>query len=127
MVWGVDDCMLAVADVVRGLTGRDPARRFRGRYRTRRGAVRVLGRGGTLKAAIGSARALRWRRIAPGTAKPGDVGLAALTVKNARGRTVTAFAAMVCRAPGWFVGRNERGFTALPDSRVAFAWSIRRR
>lgn len=142
LVWGFDDCMLAVADVVRQVTGKDPARRFRDRYKTRRGAVRALGRGGIVKAARDSARALHWRRINPADAQPGDVGLVeikrvvypgarALEVDKkagrlvrARGRTITSHAAMICRAPGWFVGRNDRGVTALPASQIAMAWSI---
>lgn len=124
MQWGSDDCMLAVANIVRGIVGRDPARRFRNRYRTRIGALRMLGRGGTEKAARDSARALHWRRITPGEAAPGDVGLAMVMASDTHGKLRPVHAAMICRAKGWFVGRGERGFTALPSAKVEMAWAI---
>lgn len=126
MQWGADDCMLAIADIVRQIAGQDPARRFRDRYRTRRGAVRVLGRGGVLKAARDSACALHWRRIESDSAQPGDVGLTLLAVTDVSGRVSPTHAAMICRAPGWFVGRSERGVVALPASLITHAWSIAR-
>lgn len=122
MRWGVDDCMLAVADVVMEITGKDPAKPFRGRYTTKRGALRVMGRGGTLKAANDAARRLRWRGISPHSAGPGDVGLMLMKGEDMRGRQVTVYAAMICRAPGWFVGRNEAGFTGFPASKLVKAW-----
>ena len=125
MQWGRDDCMLAVADVVLTITGKDPARRFRGTYRTKLGARRVLGRSGTLRAARASASALHWKPIAPADAKPGDVGLIAISVKGARGKVIKDYAAMVCLSSGWFVGRKELGFTAFASEKLAFAWSIR--
>lgn len=125
MQWGKDDCMLAVADIVKALTGKDPARRFRGRYCSRRGAARLLGRGGGMKALRDSARALHWRKIDPARACAGDVGLVPVTIlDDSSGRTSQTFAAAICRAPGWFVGRNERGVTGVPAARVVHAWSI---
>lgn len=124
MVWGRDDCMLAVADIVKAATGKDPARRFRGRYQTRRGAIRVLGPGGTERAARDSARALHWRKVDPAEAKPGDVGLMKIAARTARGRRVTTYSAVICRAPGWFVGRAERGFVALSAAKIERVWAI---
>ena len=117
--------MLAVANIVRSVTGKDPARRFRGRYQSKLGARRALGRAGTLRAARVSASALHLRPIAPANAKAGDVGLVAIHVKSARGKIVIDYAAMICLVPGWFVGRKEIGFTGLSADKLAFAWSVR--
>lgn len=119
MQWGVDDCALWVADILKEAFGRDFAAKFRGRYQSRRGAMRVLGRGGLLKAVRTAARSRRWKRIHPSGAKPGDVGLAWTLFE---GKPVLATA--VCRAPGWFVARNERGFSAVPADKVAVTWSV---
>lgn len=40
--YGVNDCCVAVADVLQTATGRDPMARFRNRYRTARGYLRVM-------------------------------------------------------------------------------------
>lgn len=40
--WGVQDCCLFPADCVRAMTGVDLARGWRGRYRSLRGALRLL-------------------------------------------------------------------------------------
>src|SRR5262245_17321572 len=124
MAWGVDDCMLAVADVVRDITGHDPARKYRGRYKTPSGARRVLGAGGALAIVKAQARARHWRRVDPAKAKPGDVGLTRLAIERPGRPSFIVLAAMVCRAPGWWVGRNEYGFTALPPRNIVMAWSI---
>lgn len=41
--WGASDCMLSVADYLIDVTGVDCAERFRGRYFTARGCMRVSG------------------------------------------------------------------------------------
>ncbi len=124
MQWGRDDCMLAVADIVHNLTGNDPARRFRGRYRSRSGALRLLGPAGAVRAVGNIAGALHGKRIKPALALPGDVGLVPIVVKNARGKPVQVYAAAICRGPGWFVGRREFGFAGFPAERITIAWSI---
>lgn len=41
-VWGENDCATVVADVRKALTGDDMAAEWRGRYRTARGAMRLI-------------------------------------------------------------------------------------
>lgn len=124
MEWGVDDCMLSVANILVHLIGVDPASEVRGRYKTRLGAYRILGRGGTLQMAKSTAKSLGWRQIRPETAMPGDVGLISKLVKNRRGDVEVMAVAVVCRDAGWFVARAKRGFVAFPSGRVSHAWSI---
>lgn len=45
-VEGRHDCALFAAGAVLAMTGKDPAARFRGRYRTTKGGLRVLRRAG---------------------------------------------------------------------------------
>lgn len=42
--WGECDCLLAVADAVEAVTGKDPAASIRGKYSTERGAAKLLRR-----------------------------------------------------------------------------------
>ncbi len=119
MQWGVDDCALWVANALREPLGYDPAERQRGRYKTRRGAMRVAGRSGLLDQIRNIARRRDWKRIDPALAQTGDVGMV-WTVYGGRAVLATA----MCRARGWFVARDEAGFSAVPASRVALAWSV---
>jgi hypothetical protein len=123
MQWGVDDCGLWAADAVHEALGYDPAKDLRGRYRSRRGAMRVLGRDGLLGALRKVARRHKWKRINPEMARSGDFGLAWTVVETAKGKQ-PILATVICRAPGWFVGRNEKGFTGVPARDVAAAWSV---
>ncbi len=123
MQYGVDDCALWVADIQRDVLGYDPAAHVRGRYKTRLGALRVTGAAGLLGQLRGIARRHKWKRIDPATAKPGDTGLAWTLIQVGK-REVPTLATVICRAPGWFVGRNAGGFTALRADKVAVAWSV---
>jgi hypothetical protein len=40
--WGANDCCTFAGDAVQIMTGNDPMRSLRGRYRTRRGAIRLI-------------------------------------------------------------------------------------
>ncbi|MGY4288899.1 hypothetical protein ACVWXO_008119 [Bradyrhizobium sp. LM2.7] len=115
MQWGVDDCALWCANILREALGYDGAARFRGRYRTRIGAHRVLGRGGLANALRLAGRRHRWRRIRTGEERVGDIGI---VVIDGVASTV------MCRAQGWFVGRNAAGWTALPSRDVRLIWAV---
>jgi hypothetical protein len=115
MQWGKDDCALWCANILKDALGYDGAERFRGRYRTRIGARRVLGRQGLAGALLAAARKHGWRRIEVRQEQVGDIGI----VVAAEVPTT-----VICRAPGWFVARNETGFTALPSSHVRIVWAV---
>lgn len=122
MQWGIDDCGTWVAGPLRAVLGYDIAADFRGRYTTREQANALFGKTGLLGALRRVGRRHRWRQVKPCDANVGDVGLAILPTGT--GQQKTAPSCMICRAPGWFVGRSENGFTALRAEFVARAWSI---
>ena len=73
--WGVNDCALFACAVIRDATGVDHAAPFRGRYRTARGAARVLRAfaGGGLEAVAEKiARGAGLAEVPPLTAQRGD-------------------------------------------------------
>lgn len=115
MEWGADDCALWCANILRDALGYDGAGAFRGRYRTRIGAGRVLGRPGIAGALRTAARRHGWHRIKIGAEQVGDIGIAVLA-----GVPST----VICRAPGWFIGRNAAGWTALPANLVRLVWAV---
>ena len=115
MRWGTDDCALWCANIIKAALGYDGAARFRGRYRTRIGAGRVLGRQGLAGALRAAARKHGWRRIKAGGEQVGDIGILMLGAVP-----VT----VICRAPGWFVARNETGWSALPAKLVRVIWQV---
>lgn len=69
---GTSDCALFAAGAVAAMTGSDPAARWRGRYSTARGGLRVLRREGYADAVAVAAALLR-RRAEGERAVPGDV------------------------------------------------------
>lgn len=136
MVWGGDDCTLWPANILRSVLGYDPAHEHRGAYGSRAEASLLMGEGGLLKIMRDAADRFGWRSIGAADALPGDVGLALVpstTVIDAVAlgdspmpRTIRkmTLATMICRAPGWFVGRNETGVSGLKASRVERCWSV---
>lgn len=116
MVWGRDDCALFHGGVELAARGYDPCAAFRGRYKTQRGARRVLGRGGLPAAMRSAARRHGWRRVAPGKARIGDLGLMALPDG--------AVAVVRLLHRGEWIGRNDFGWSMVPTDRVRVAWSV---
>ena len=115
MTWGRDDCALWCANILLAALGYDAAASFRGRYRTRIGARRVLGRNGLAGALRAAARKHKWRRIKIGAEQAGDIGILML------GEVPVT---VICRAPGWFVARNDHGWSAVPAKHVRIVWQI---
>jgi hypothetical protein len=113
--WGVDDCTLWAVEPIRQVLGYDPAAPGRGRYRTRRGALRVIGKGGLPAAMRRAARRHGWRKVDPRHARAGDLGLMQID---------GVYTMTLCRARGWFVARSERGFVAVRASQQRAAWKV---
>ena len=120
--WGRDDCALWVADIISDALGYDPAARWRG-YVDRDGAARAVGALGLGMAIRSAASQFGWRRIAPAAGDVGDVGVtpAPAAIDGRIERRLTTF---ICRAPGWWVARSERGFFAIESAGIKFAWAV---
>lgn len=121
--WGVDDCALWVADIIRAALGFDPAARFRGCYVDRAGAAAALGPLGLGMAIRAAAKAHGWKAIAPEQGQVGDVGLTALPALI-DGRIERRLTTFICRTPGWWIARGAHGYAALPSSAIRFAWAV---
>lgn len=120
MRWGHDDCALWCAEPIREVLGYDPAMGFRDRYTDCDSANALFGKTGLLGALRSAARRHKWRQIKPDDALVGDIGLA--IVRGPEDRMIQT--CMICRIQGWFVARNENGFTALQSRHVARAWAV---
>lgn len=110
--WGRDDCLMALAKIVDGVTGKDTAKPYRGRYRSRNGAIRVLGKRGVPGALARAARALEWKRLNPASCRDGAIGYV-LTPDGPAG---------VMRYGNMWVGRIDSGFAAYESGYVEKAW-----
>ena len=71
--WGKLDCALFAAGAVRAMTHKDPAHKFRGKYKTARGSVRALKRfgAGNLELTIAD----MFEECPPAFARRGDLAL----------------------------------------------------
>lgn len=105
MEWGIDDCGLSTANVIRSALGYDPAPQYRDKYDTREGAQLTLGKLGLAYAIKSVAKKHGWKRIDPREADVGDLGLVMMD-----GVPIT----VMCKAPGWFIGRGQIGAALLP-------------
>lgn len=122
--YGIDDCMLAVADTVKAIKGFDLADEFRGKYHDKTGAYRAMGRGGARAVVKRVSEDHGFEAVSPGEAKPGDIGVAVVSVTKTKSRYRRNYGAVICRKQGWFVARAERGFVGIPAGHVKAAWSI---
>lgn len=110
--WGACDCCLFAADIVRGISGVDPAEKFRGKYKSKRGADRIISRLGGLRAAIS---AQLGDEIIPNLAMRGDVVLL-----NNAGREVVG----VVNLSGQISAMGETGVVTLPINDAICAWRV---
>ncbi len=71
--WGASDCLLTVADAIEAVTGIDPAKGVRGRYKTEAGAAKLLLKRGY--ADVEQALSDRFPPVGRLLAMRGDVGV----------------------------------------------------
>lgn len=113
--WGGHDCTLFAADVVRAMTDHDYAAAARGRYKSRRGALRLLKPYGGLEGLVDSLGLVE-RPLA--FAQRGDVVLADATTDPAEGPSLGIYdgAVALFAAPV--------GLARLPLHACRRAWRI---
>jgi hypothetical protein len=109
MKWGHDDCGLWFANIIKEALGYDPGDQWRGKYQDREGALKALGKPGLVFWGNAMAERYGWKRIPASKAAPGDVGFTKIN---------GVACVVVCRSRGWFVGRDQNGFTAIPAKLV---------
>ena len=106
-VWGECDCTMWVADWIKAVSGIDPAERYRGRYRTQRGAEHVLKHRGGFVQMVG------WRMDDAGfarTAAPGDGDVGIVKAPIARARTMPVVGTVMgIRYRGTWITRSAIG------------------
>lgn len=110
--WGQHDCATWVSDVRRDLTGLDAAAEWRSRYRTERGAARMMRRLGWQRISDGVTGVLGAPLATPLLAQRGDVVLAG--ADDALGVCLGAVAVFL--APD--------GLTERPITACRLAWRV---
>lgn len=117
--WGRNDCVLFGANWVRELTALDPVLGLRGRWKTARGAARVIAsEGGTLDA-LADARlsALGFAAVKPLMARRGDVVAAEIDGRMTIGIVADARAAFLTLD-------EDQPLAFFPLGRCVRAWRI---
>jgi hypothetical protein len=126
--WGTFDCCLFACDAVEAMTGVDPARPFRGRYRTRRGAYAALKRftgsrhcrGGLKETAERIAGELGMPEVRPLMAQRGDVVL----IESAPGERGDALGIVDMTGRHVSVVAPDSGYRRLPLAAAERAWRV---
>ncbi len=119
--WGASDCCLFACDCVQAMTGVDPAAWFRGRYTTRRGAMRALksfAGGGLEAAAVHIAAGLNAPEVPPAQAQRGDVVL--LSVPSCPPENL---ALGICLG-GHHAAQGPQGISTIPLAQAVRAWRV---
>jgi hypothetical protein len=114
-VWGEDDCMMFIAAILGGAGLGDHAGPWRGRYRDEAGARAAMGWRGPAGVMADAARRSGWRRIGPGCAAPGDVGLVS---------SPAGMAGAIAWRAGWWVQRTAAGIAFHRAGGVRAAWRV---
>jgi len=112
--WGRHDCALFVCDCVRAMCGEDPAARFRGRYRTARGAQRAIRRIGGARDLADLATRVLGPSIPPAFARRGDVVEAVFSGNSVLGVVMGRM----------FVATGEKGLVHAPTLSATRAWRV---
>ena len=116
--WGTHDCMLFAADAVQAITGVDPARPYRGIYRNRREAERLMKEyagGGVSKLTELVTEDHSIPEIPPLMAQRGDVCLVEVSSREALGVAVGSII---------LVAALPKGVAAVPLTGALRAWRI---
>lgn len=114
-VWGEHDCCLFVCNVIQLLTGIDPAKDYRNRYKTKAGATRLLAKAGGLEAlAVAVCADMEFVEIGVNFCQRGDLVLMDCAEEQALGICLGANAAFV----------TLTGFTYYPLSKCCRAWRV---
>ena len=125
--WGVFDCALFACGAIQVMTGVDPAAPMRGRYKTARGALRVLKRfaGGSLRETADKiAGEIGYPLVPLALARRGDVALIDDTDGGIPPAGIVVALALIM-PPHLIVPARPKGLLSLPLSLGACqAWSI---
>jgi hypothetical protein len=115
--WGVDDCVLWCANVLKEALDFDPVSGIRGKYDSQETAHALIGKQGLAAGLRYRAKKFGWVRIAPERAKIGDLGI----LKDFATGTQTC----VLKFKGRFwAARGWAGIVLIPEDKISSAWSV---
>jgi len=116
--WGERDCCTLAADAVQAMTGDDPYTLWRGKYKSARGAARIVAKAGGL---VGLWTQLLGQPVAPLMARRGDV----VVVGGVACAPGWSEAAGVVDLTGmWIACAGPAGLVSLPLSAAVAAWRV---
>jgi hypothetical protein len=114
--WGTHDCCLWAANVAVALTGKDPAKDWRGKYTTALEAARFIeeSSGGLLELVSAGCDSVGFVSQIPAYAQRGDIVLARQGMQELAG---------ICIGAEW-VGPSKEGLLKKPMGDAILAWRV---
>ena len=113
-VWGVDDCTLWVANILRDATGKDPAKSFRGKYSNKEEAYALIGKRGLAFGIQRRSRVFGWKPLSKKMlhlAELGDIGI----FKDSQRGIQSCVLKISSR---FWIGRAPLGVAYLPNEKI---------
>jgi hypothetical protein len=112
--WGVSDCLMATGDAILAVTGIDPFKAFRGRYKTEAGAAKKMRQNGCANVRDVFEIFLGLEPVNRLSARRGDVGVVTIN-----GEYVAGF---VCGSG--FAIKQPHGLSFLPVTDIEQAYKV---
>lgn len=107
--WGEWDCALMSADWIKTCTGVDPAETYRGRYKTAKGAARILRKG-----LLEFCRGFGFEEVRPMMAQRGDIAMIGIEGRESLGVVMA----------GYVLAPGIDGSVRVPLKMAATAWRV---
>jgi len=122
--WGLSDCSLFASDAINAMNGSDPAHWFRGKYKTKKQAFKLLkqfGGGGLPETTEKIMKDMRYPEIRPDEANSGDLVL--INVENVHPDAFGLTSAIMA-SPEVAIAQGKDGLVYVDKPNIERAWAI---
>ena len=122
--WGFTDCSLFASDAINAMNGSDPAHWFRGKYKTKKQAFKLLkqfGGVGLPETTEKIMKDMRYPEIRPDEANSGDLVL--INVENVHPDAFGLTSAIMA-SPEVAIAQGKDGLVYVENPEIERAWSI---
>ena len=122
--WGLSDCSLFASDAINAMNGSDPAHWFRGKYKTKKQAFKLLkqfGGGGLPETTEKIMKDMRYPEIQPDKVNSGDLVL--IDVENVHPDAFGLTSAIMANS-AVAIAQGKDGLVYIDNPDIKRAWAI---
>jgi len=122
--WGLSDCSLFASDAINSMNGSDPAHWFRGKYKTKKQAFKLLkqfGGGGLPETTEKIMKDMRYPEIQPDKVNSGDLVL--IDVENVHPDAFGLTSAIMANS-AVAIAQGKDGLVYIDNPDIKRAWAI---